>query len=346
MSTGAVAEIRGLARDFALAELRPHTERWDHDRTLDDDVIAKVAELGFFGMLLPEDAGGMGFDVLSWTAALEELAWGEPSVALLVVHSAVVADLLSRADADGELLSSLASGAVLGCLALADGDTSVRAARSGDALTLTGTKRWVTAADRAGIAVVSADTADGSALFSSTDIRAGTRADTLGLRPLFIGDADVGGPAQHIGDAPEEGADAGVLAALGTAAVAVGISAAALDHAVGYAAEREQFGRAIREFEGIQHKLAEMATRTAAARALVERAALLPDDVAATAMAKLAAGGCAMFVTTEAVQIFGGYGYMRDYPVEKLMRDARAMELMNGPSELQRRRIAQSLYSE
>jgi alkylation response protein AidB-like acyl-CoA dehydrogenase len=346
MSTGAVAEIRGLARDFALAELRPHNERWDHDRTLDDDVIAKVADLGFFGMLLAEESGGMGFDLSSWTAALEELAWGEPAVALLVLHSAVVADVLGRAGADGELLSSLASGEVLGCIAFADGNEPVHATRAGDAFTLAGTKRWVSGADRAGVALVSARTAGGNALFSSTDVRAGARAGTLGLRPLFIGDADVGGPAHHVGEAPDDAADAGVLAALGTAAVAVGISAAALEHAVRYAAEREQFGRAIREFEGIQYKLAEMATRTAAARALVERAALLPGDVAAAAMAKLAAGGCAMFVTTEAVQVFGGYGYMRDYPVEKLMRDARAMELMNGSSELQRRRIAQSLYSE
>jgi alkylation response protein AidB-like acyl-CoA dehydrogenase len=126
----------------------------------------------------------------------------------------------------------------------------------------------------------------------------------------------------------------------------VGIAQAALDHAVRYASEREQFGRAIRNFEGIQFKLAGMATGTAPARALIEQAASRPDDEAASAMAKLAAGSCAMHVTTDAVQIFGGYGYMRDYPVEKLMRDAKAMEMLHGTSEMQRLHIAATLYAE
>jgi len=346
VSSDALLEIRGLARDFAAAELRPHNERWDHERLLDDDVVAKLAELGFTGMIMPEDAGGMAFDLLTWCSALEELAWGEPAVAVLVAHSAVAADLVQRAGGDDALSAALAAGEMVGCIAFGEAD-AVEVRQQGDAWTLRGTARWVTAADRAGVALVSARTGDGHAWFvvQADAMRAGERAATLGLRPLFIGDLVIDGAATRLDDVHASGVDAGAVAALATAAIANGIARAALEHAVRYAAEREQFGRAIREFEGIQHKLAEMATRVAAARALVEKAATTPDDTAAVAMAKLAAGACAMYVTTEAVQVYGGYGYMRDYPVEKLMRDARAMELMNGSSELQRRRIAQSLYS-
>jgi butyryl-CoA dehydrogenase len=133
------------------------------------------------------------------------------------------------------------------------------------------------------------------------------------------------------------------LGRLGIAAQAVGIGQAALDHALSYAAEREQFGQAIREFEAIQFKLADMATGVAAARALLGRAAV-ERGTAASSMAKLFASEMAMRVSTDAVQIFGGYGYMRDYPVEKLMRDAKATEIYEGTNEIQRVVIARELY--
>lgn len=355
MSTAELTEIRGLARDFAAAELRPHMERWDADGAVDDDVVSKLAELGFLGMLVPESAGGMGMDLPTFMAALEELAWGEAGVAFLVAQSVTAADVIARLGGDKARtrLEQLAAGAETACLALAEDGTDVsalstRAEQRGDAWVVTGTKAWVTNGD-ADTAVVLADTGDGAALFAvgRAGRSAGERVATLGLRtvPILSVRFDEA-PAERLGAVAGEhsvGDPVGVLAA---AAIAVGISQAALDHAVAYAAEREQFGRKLRSFEGIQHKLAEMATRTAAARALVERAAAKPDDRAAAAMAKLAAGTCAMFVTTEAVQIFGGYGYMRDYPVEKLMRDAKAMEIVHGASEVQRLRIAASLYSD
>jgi len=145
------------------------------------------------------------------------------------------------------------------------------------------------------------------------------------------------------GSPEAEGAVRAEAAALSVAAVATGLARAALDHARDYAAEREQFGRKLRDFEGIGRKLAEMALSVGGARALLDRAAAAPDP-AAVALAKVAAAESAMYVTTQAVQVFGGYGYMRDYPVEKLMRDARAMSLLGGRDEEHKARITEWLY--
>ncbi|MEJ2502212.1 MAG: acyl-CoA dehydrogenase family protein, partial [Gemmatimonadota bacterium] len=178
----------------------------------------------------------------------------------------------------------------------------------------------------------------------------GGRETTMGLRPLEVLTVALEGLALP-GDAllGEEGAGFGMamqgleLGRLGVAAQALGIASAALDHAVRYAGEREQFGRPIREFEAIQFKLADMATKVAAARALLGWAGAQPG-ASASSMAKLFCSETAMAVTTEAVQIFGGYGYMRDYPVEKLMRDAKATEIYEGTNEIQRVVIARQLY--
>ena len=363
MSTAAeIREIRGLAHDFATAELRPHTERWDAARALDADVVGKIGELGFFGMLVPEERGGMGFDHATYLAALEELAWGDAAVALLVAQSVIAADVLVRfgGGAHEEWVSALASGGATGCIAFAEEDTgadtaaAAKAIRSGDSWTLTGTKQWVTNGDGAAIAIVLADAGGEHALFAvpaEAGWSAGEPAATMGLRavhvvPVTLDGVEVPDGARldwsgtHARDAIDP------LGCLSAAAIATGVARAALEHATRYANEREQFGRPIRSFEGIQFKLAEMATRTTAAGCLVTRAAEMPDDAAAAAMAKLAAGSCAMYVTTEAVQIFGGYGYMRDYPVEKLMRDAKAMEMLHGTNEMQRLRIAAALYAD
>jgi butyryl-CoA dehydrogenase len=360
--TPEMLEIRGLARDFAAAELRPNAERWDAEQAFDADVAAKIAELGFFGMLVPEDSGGMGFGLGSYLGALEELAWGEPAAALLVAQSVIAAEVLTRfgGSAHGQTLGALAAGELLGCIAFAEGDMgsdadgSARAVQGDEGWEFSGTKRWVTNGTAAGVAIVLASVDGTPSLFAlprDAGYTTGTRAATMGLRAIPIVDIDLDGvsvPAAArlawSGTDPRSALDP--LGCLSAAAIAVGTAQAALDHAVHYANEREQFGRPIRTFEGIQYKLAEMATRTAAARALIERAAGRPHDAAAAAMAKLAAGSCAMYVTTDAVQIFGGYGYMRDYPVEKLMRDAKAMEMLHGTSEMQRLRIAAALYAD
>ena len=362
-------EIRTLAREFAAAELRPHVEHWDRDRELPADVFAQIAELGFFGMRVPEAHGGMEFGVASYVAALEELAWGEPSVAVAIAASSFAAELIVAHGDDAQKtrwLEALAAGATLGCFALteegaAEDDAAIRtrATRAGDGWELTGEKTWVSNARAAGVAIVLARTGGGdaapeSALFlvplDSDGVELGERENTMGLRPLEIrslrlrgvrlgSDALLGAP----GAGAQLSADALRTGRLAVAAIAVGIARAALEHAVAYADQREQFGRRIREFEAIRVKLADMATRTAAARALLAQAAA-ENRANVAAMAKLFASEAAMWVTTQAVQVFGGYGYMRDYPVEKLMRDAKATELLEGSSDALRFEIADSLY--
>jgi len=358
-------EIRSLARQFALEQLRPHTERWDHDARVDEAVRAQLAELGFFGMRAPEAHGGMGFALPVYLAALEEIAWGEPAVAMTLAASDTVAALLLRHGSDAQRLAWLermAAGEIVGAVAVAEDEAgadvqaiTTTARRDGDGWRLSGEKRWVTNGSSAGLVLVLARAGDGApGLFLvPTDVQGWTvvrREVTLGLRPLELvtvrlDDVRVGMDAL-LGDARAGASALDSVAAdarLGIAAVAVGIARAALEHARGYAAERQQFGQPLRAFQGIQFKLADMALRTAAASALLGVAAESGESGVAE-MAKVFASETAMWVTTQAVQIFGGYGYMRDYPVEKLMRDAKAMEIVEGTNDVLRVRIAESLY--
>ncbi|MBI4546043.1 MAG: acyl-CoA dehydrogenase family protein, partial [Gemmatimonadetes bacterium] len=377
MSAGGIGEeqqqVRALAREFAEAELRPHVERWDRERALDPAVFKQLGELGFFGMLAPEAFGGLDLDLPTYLAALEELAWGEPTIALtLSIHSAFAVTLLLRHGGEAlktRWLERLARGDAVACFALSEAEAgsdaaalTTQAARDGDGWVLSGEKKWVSNGGVAGLALVAARTdspearcgAKGIGLFlvptDAAGYEVGAREKLMGLRPIEVvtlhlrdvrldGDAVLGDPTRGFVYAME-GLDVGRL---GIAAQAVGIAQAALDHALAYAGEREQFGQKIREFQGLQFKLADMATRVAAARALVQQSAASPAT-AASAMAKLFASETAMWVTTQAVQVFGGYGYMRDYPVEKLMRDAKATEIYEGSNEIQRVVIARELY--
>lgn len=367
-------EIRDLARQFADAELRPHVEAWDRDAALDAGVLDQLGELGFFGLLAPESHGGMDFDVSTYVAILEELARGEPSVALtLSIHSAFTTSLILRHGTEAQKerwLGELASGERIGCFALSEaaagsdaGAVAARAERDGDAWVLSGEKKWVTNGGIAGLAIVIARTGDDGAKGLSAFIvptetdgwEVTGREKTMGLRPVEMVTVRLDGlrlPAEALLGAEGagfrlamEGLD---LGRLGIAAQAVGIGQAALDHAVGYAAERKQFGAPIRDFQAIQFMLADMATQVSAARTLLEQAArarVQGERVTRwSSMAKLFASEMAMRVSTDAVQVYGGYGYMRDYPVEKLMRDAKATEIYEGTNEIQRVVIARDLY--
>jgi alkylation response protein AidB-like acyl-CoA dehydrogenase len=359
-------EIRSLARDFAQAELRPHVEQWDHERSTGDGLNAQLAELGFFGMTIPERFGGMELPAASSVAIIEELAYGEASVALALTLHAKAANIVVEHGTDAQrsaLLERMATGDAMTCLAFAE-DTgadvasiTTTARRTASGYTVNGVKRWVTNGLNATYAFVLAKVdGDTPAIFivdmSSSGVKLGERDDTLGLRPLPIGtitfenvdvaeDALLGGSA----DATAQLNDASTFERLCIAAIATGISRAARDHAVGYANVREQFQTPLRQFEGIQFKLADMATCTAAASALLNSAAQSGDEQQAR-MAKLFATTTAMDVTTQAVQVYGGYGYMRDYPVEKLMRDAKAMEILGGANELLRVAVAEALYQQ
>ncbi len=353
-----------MARDFARAELRPHVERWDHERALDASVQTQLGELGFFGMAIPEQFGGMELAADAVAAILQEMAWGEPAVAVILASHTRAAMLLLEHGTDaqrGTWLERMATGDVVACMAVAEDDAGsdigtaqATARRTDTGFVLDGEKRWVSNGSAAAIAITLAKLDDAPALFvvelDADGVTRGDREDTMGLRSLdVIGLSLVGCPVSAetlIGgsaDASTQLASSSAFDAMSVAAMAVGISEAALEHAIGYADIREQFGSPLRAFEGIQFKLADMATRTAAARALLHAAAV-SGDRQQLSMAKLYASASAMEVTTQAVQIYGGYGYMRDYPVEKTMRDAKAMGIMGGSDEMLRVAVAEALY--
>lgn len=366
-------QIVELARDFARTRIEPYAAEWDRAAELPRAIVNALGTLGFLGMMTPEADDGMGLDTLTYLLALEELAAADASLALSVgIQHAVQQGLLPHGTAAQRerWLRPIARGEMLAAIALAEADAgsdatalSARAVRQGDEWVLTGTKAWVTNGATADVAIVVVRTGsrpgaqDISAFIVPTDVagyRPGERADTMGLRASNTVSVTLDAvhlPAEHL--LGEEGRglayamealDAGRL---GTAIVAVGIARRALEHAVAYCAERKQFGRALREFEALQFKLADMATRVEAARALAHAAAARRDrgeDITRQAsMAKLFASETAMWVTTQAVQLFGGYGYMRDFPVEKLFRDAKGTEIVDGTSEMQRLVIAQRL---
>ncbi|MDH3272361.1 MAG: acyl-CoA dehydrogenase family protein [Gemmatimonadota bacterium] len=376
MLTDEQKELQALARDFANAELRPKTAEWDERRDLDDEVFEKLAESGFLGMLVPEEHGGLGFDLATYVLVLEELAWGDAAVALSVsIHNGPVAGLIVRygtQEQKSEWLPRLASGQCLGAFALSEPDAgsdassiTSTAARDGDGWRIDGEKRWVTNGARAGVVALFARTGDDAlGLFLVTPdadgYSVGEREKTLGLRAsqtvsVRLDGVQVG--ADALLGAPGEGLqyalDALDLGRIGVAAQAVGIGRAALEHATRYALEREQFGMPIARFGAMQAKLADAIQRLSGGHALTLEAAEawqmgqsngarqgVAGVTAKAAIAKLAASQAASFTADEAIQIFGGYGYMRHYPVEKLLRDAKGAEIYEGTNEILRRIIA------
>lgn len=369
-------ELRSLAREFAERELRPRTAEWDRARALDDGVFGQLAELGFLGMTVPEEHGGLGLDPVSYLLILEELAWGDAAVALAVgVHNGLVAATLARRGTEEQkraLLPALASGERLGAFAASEAQAgsdlaavASTAARAGDGWRLSGAKRWITNGARAGLALVLARTEpDRLGLFAvelpAQGWTAGRREVTMGLAASETVAVELDGVAVPAARVLGDGTDGLRLALealdlgrLGVAAQAVGIARAAQEHALAYALQREQFDQPIARFGAVQEKLAEMARLVGASRALLQAAAARlgdaadrrgPDGLTAwAAMAKVTATEAAMWVTDEAVQVFGGYGYMRDYPVEKLMRDAKGTEIFEGTSEILRAVIAREL---
>ena len=373
--------VREMTREFADGEIRPRSAGWDEHRRLEEDVLGMLAEFGFLGMGIPEAFGGLGFDLSTCLAATEELARGDGSLALSVSmqNGPVTSLLLAHASEDlqHELLPGIASGERLVAFALgelgaagAEDAGDAIATPAGDGWRLDGHKHWVVDGNRAGAAMVFARPAaqggtGGAGVFlvdtSAPGYRVVRRRETLGLCAAEIVDVELDGVAvsahrvigsPQLGD--EYAAQALPLSRLGGAAVALGIAQAAFEHAARYSREREQFGRALTAFGAIRHKLAGMATRIAAARALVrETAAALeapgaeggvglaswtdrPGMTATPDMARWAASHAAVSVAREAVQIFGGYGYMRDYPVEKLMRDASGTSICEATGEVLR----------
>jgi alkylation response protein AidB-like acyl-CoA dehydrogenase len=372
-------EIQRLAREFAHSEIAPHSYRWDRDALMDRSILDKLAELGFLGMMVPEQYEGLGLDTVTYLVALEEIAAVDASVAVAMsVHNSLPMQMILRYGSDAQkeqYLPAMARGELLGAFALSEPEAgsdaaamTTQAVRDGDGWILDGTKAWVTSGTEAGVILAMARTdrpterrgARGISAFIITPelpgFRVGKKENKLGLRAsstvhLVFDRMRV--PADRL--LGQEGK--GFIYAmesldngrLGVAAQAVGIARAALEHSTRYAAERRQFGHPIKEFEAIQFKLANMATRITAARALLYSAASAKDRgepiTQFSSMSKLFASETAMWVTTEAIQIFGGYGYMKEYPVERLFRDAKVTELYEGTSEIQRIVIARELYA-
>jgi alkylation response protein AidB-like acyl-CoA dehydrogenase len=372
-------EIQQAARDFALAEIAPYSAAWDRDAHFEPTLVGKLGELGFLGMLVPEAFDGLGLDTLTYLVALEEIAAVDASVAVMVsVHNSLPTQMILRWGTDDQkerFLRPMARGEKLGAFALSEPDAgsdaaalTTQAVRDGECWVLNGTKAWVSTGTHADVIVAMArtDRADHrrgargiSAFIVTPDMagfRVGKKEDKMGLRAsptvqLVFDNLRV--PAANMLGDEGHGFTYAMLSLdngrLGIAAQAVGIGRAALEHSLAYAAERRQFGQAIADFEAIQFKLADMAKNVAASRALLHATAAAKDRgesiTLAAAMSKLLASETAMAATREAVQIFGGYGYITDYPVERLFRDAKVTEIYEGTSEIQRVVIARQLYA-
>lgn len=371
--------IRDLAREFAQNEIAPYIAEWDENAHFEPSIVKKMGDLGFLGMLIPEEYDGLGVDTSTYLIALEEIAAVDASTAVLMsVHNSLPTQMILRFGSDEQkkrFLPPMARGDILGAFALSEPEAgsdaaalTTQAVRDGDYWILNGTKSWVTSGNYAGAILTMARTdsaqdrkgARGIGTFIVTPdlpgFHVGKKEDKLGLRSsptvqLTFDNLRV--PAANLLGEPQMGFVYAMQSLengrLGIAAQAVGIARAALEAATAYARERHQFSRPIREFQAIQFKLADMATRIAASRTLLHAAARAKDRgenvKQASSMAKLFASETAMFATNQAVQIFGGYGYVKDYPVERLFRDAKVTEIYEGTSEIQRIVIAREQYS-
>jgi len=371
-------QVMDLAREFAREHIEPHAAAWDRTKEFPRAVIDELGKLGFLGMTVPERYDGMGFDTVTYLLALEEIAAADAGVAVSVgIQNAIPATMLLRHGSEAQKerwLKPLARGELLVGFALSEPDAGsdpagmhAQAVRDGSGWVLNGMKAWATNGGTADLMMVMVRTdaagarrgAKGISTFivptDTPGYRPGRPEDKMGLRASntsTVALEDLRLPADALlGEEgmgfvySMEGLDAGRL---GISAQAVRIARRALEHCVAYCAERKQFDRSLREFQGVQFKLADMATRIAAARALAHAGAARKDRgesvTQQASMAKLFASETAMWVTTQAVQLFGGYGYMRDFPVEKLFRDAKVTEIYEGTSEVQRIVIARGLY--
>ncbi|MBA2686747.1 MAG: acyl-CoA dehydrogenase [Gemmatimonadaceae bacterium] len=371
-------EIRSVAREFAQNEIAPHVAQWDRDAHFEPSIVGKLGELGFLGMLLPEEHGGLGLDTVTYLIALEEIAAVDASTAVLMsVHNSLPTQMILRFGSDEQkkrFLPGMARGEILGAFALSEPDSgsdaaslSTQAVLEGDTWVLNGTKSWVTNGGTAGaiIAMARTDSRDNrkggrgiGAFIVTPDLpgfHVGKKEDKMGLRAsptVQLNFDNLRVPAANLLGAESQGFIYSMQSLengrLGIAAQAVGIARAALEEATRYAGERRQFGKHLKDFEAIQFKLADMSTRVTAARSLLHDAAAAKDRgqvvTHVASMAKLFASETAMWVTTQAIQIFGGYGYVKDYSVERLFRDAKVTEIYEGTSEIQRIVISRALY--
>ncbi len=366
--------IRDMARQFAQQRLKPFAAEWDREHRYPAEATAEMAELGFFGMLCPEQWGGSDTGYIAYALALEEIAAGDGACSTIMsVHNSVGCVPILRFGTDEQkqrYLTPLASGAQIGAFALtephAGSDASslrTRARRDGDSYVINGAKQFITSGQHAGTVIV----------FAVTDPDAGKRGisafivptDTPGYQVVRVEDK----LGQHASDTcqlafedmrvhksqrlGEEGEGYRIALAnleggrIGIAAQAVGMARAAFEAARDYAREREAFGKAISEHQAVAFRLADMATQIAVARQMVLHAAALREAdqpaLVEASMAKLFASEMAEKVCSAAIQTLGGYGYLKDFPVERIYRDVRVCQIYEGTSDIQRLVIARNL---
>lgn len=368
------SQIRDAVRDFVRAEIAPHAARWDRERTFPAEALAGLAALGCYGITVPEHLGGAGLTMLSQAVILEEIAAGDGATSTIVsVNNCPVCSILQRWGNDEQhdrWLRPLAAGRMLGAFCLTEPHVGseasglrTRARRDGGHWVLDGVKQFITSGKHADVAIVMA----------VTDPDAGKRGisafivptDTPGYEVARLEDK----LGQHASDTAqirfedcrveagnligEEGQGLKIALSgleggrIGIGAQAVGMARAAYEHALAYAHEREAFGKPIFEHQAVQFRLADMATRLEAARQLVWHAATLRDagrpSLTEAAMAKLFASEVAERICSDAIQIHGGYGYVSDFPVERIYRDVRVCQIYEGTSDVQRMLIGRAL---
>jgi len=368
--------LRKTVRDFAEAEIAPHSREWDEKQSFPRELFGKLGELGLMGAVWPPEYGGAGLSTLDYAIAIEELSRVDAGVALSVAaHNSLCSGHLYLAGSEAQkkkYLVPLATGEKVGAWGLTEsgagsdaGGTRTVAVRNGSSWVLNGSKTFITNGSVADTAVVMAvtDKARGKKGISAFIVergtpgfRAGKKEDKLGVRAsdtseLVLEDCRI--PAENLLGQEGHGfidtlriLDRGRI---GIAAFSLGIAQASLEASMKYAAGRQQFGRAIAEFQAIQFKIADMATRVDAARLLTYRAAVYRDQgrehTVESSMAKLFASELSVEAALEAVQIHGGYGYLKDYPVERYLRDSKLGTIGEGTSEVQRLVIARELLA-
>ena len=367
-------DLRALARKFAQKELAPIVEQDERDEKFRPELIAKMGELGLTGIPVPEEYGGAGLGYQDYAVAIEEIAAVSTAYAISVAVTGlpqVILNLFGTPEQKMKFIPPLASGKAIGAFSLSEASSGSDAAslrttarREGDHYIVNGTKLWTTQGDSASIIMLMARTGGAGAKGISTFIvEKGTPGFKLGKRERKMGthishtmelifeNAKI--PAENL--VGGEGGFKVAMTALDSgritiAATALGIARASLELAIGHAQVREQFGKPIGELQGVSFMLADMATAYHSSRLLVQRAAWLKDNglpfSTEAAMAKLAATDMAMKVTTDAVQILGGSGYTQDFPVERYMREAKVLQIVEGTNQVQRMIIGRNLLTE
>ena len=366
--------VRNTARKFAEKHLKPGVIERDENAEFPSEQVKIMGELGFMGIMVPERWNGAGMDTISYTLIIEELSRVDASAGVIVsVNNSLVCQIFVNYGNDWQketYLTKLASGEQLGAFSLSEPQSGSDASnmhtiaeKSGQYYVLNGAKNWVTSGINSDVVIVMAltDKSAGyngiSAFIVPKDLdgfSVGKKEDKLGIRgsdtcELYFDNCHV--PIENLIDKEGQGFRIALTTLdggrIGIAAQALGIAQAALDKSVQYAKERKQFGKTIGSFGALQEKIALMGTNVEASRLLIQKAAILKDAhkpyTKAAAMAKSFASQTAMDAAIDCVQIFGGYGYMQEYGVERLMRDAKITQIYEGTTEIQQMVIAREI---